>query len=196
MNGRLLTAVVAVVFTLTGCGGQQAQDAETSAGTQPDAGTSPAGGSVGIPAGWYDVLDTQVAAAGPDVSDVPVISMGGTCELVDQLSIAGEAVNSHGSGVSTLGESGDRYVCEFTGPSTDLVLVHFEDPSELAAAREAVHAHEVPENEQTEQTFTVGGREVLVVRTSYPTNDTHIDYAATYVDEEHAGLVLLDVETT
>ena len=38
---------------------------------------------------------------------------------------------------------------------------------------------ENPDNEQTDHTYTVGERRILVRRTVYPTNDTHIDYTAT-----------------
>ena len=36
----------------------------------------------------------------------------------------------------------------------------------------------------------------MVVRKSFPTNDSHIDYGVTYLDTAGMGLVRLDVETT
>ncbi|PUA81925.1 hypothetical protein C7S10_07725 [Nocardioides currus] len=153
--------------------------------------------STGVDPEWYDALDAAVEDAG-EVGDIPTLRSD-DCPL-DTPAVAGEELDGDTDvGVSTLGDSGHRLVCRWSPPATDLVLTRFDDPAELELARDEVGEpgeQDNGDNVETTETITVGDRDLVVRRTVYPTNDSHIDYAAWYFDDESAGLVLLDVETT
>jgi hypothetical protein len=164
---------------------------------QPPA--SSAGGSAGVPAAWYEALDERFADAEKDgpVGEVPTIVMDAECDLTDSVGIAGEPTERQsGSGVRTLGASGHSLVCTFSGPSVDLSINRFSDASELPAVDAGRRATTESGNEQIEQEIVLGSRTFVVVRKSFPTNDSHIDYGVTYLDTAGMGLVRLDVETT
>ena len=78
----------------------------------------------------------------------------------------------------------------------DLVVARFTDAAEFATVDAARRAQQEPGNEQTDSEIVVGDRTFVVIRTVFPTNDSHIDYAVTYLDEAEQGLVRLDIETT
>ncbi|MGI8577619.1 MAG: hypothetical protein ACR2KG_06800 [Nocardioidaceae bacterium] len=93
--------------------------------------------------------------------------------------------------MSTLGATGKRYLCEFDDPSITLVVATFTDRSELTGVDAARGAHSEAGNKQSAATYTIGKRKIMVVKTSYPTNRTHVDYGASYVDPAHRGMVRL-----
>lgn len=177
-RARVVALAVALVVVASGCSGEDEPE-RTS----------------GVDLAWYDALDEAVADA-DDVGAVPVLSRG-SCPI-DTPVIAGEELDgSTDVGVSTLGDSGHRLICGWSPPATDLVVTRFEDPAELDLARDEVARlgeQDNGANVQTTTAVTVGEREIFVRRTVFPTNDTHIDYAAWYFDDEAAGMVLLDVE--
>ncbi len=70
------------------------------------------------------------------------------------------------------------------------------DEASYSELQESAHASEQVGNVQTEQTLTAGAREILVKKTVYPTNDSHIDYAAYYFDDANLCTALLEVEST
>lgn len=107
---------------------------------------------------------------------------------------AGEAVETFGTGASTLGAAGTRYFCSFTDPSVDLIVVQMDDDASYAELQQSAKAYSEAGNEQTDTMVTIGEREILVKKTVYPTNDTHIDYTATYFDADNLGTVILEVE--
>ncbi|WP_322921302.1 hypothetical protein [Nocardioides renjunii] len=172
---------VTLAFTLAACSDEPAPVRET--GVDPE---------------WYAELDRAVEDA-DQVGDVPVLSSG-SCPI-DTPEVAGHDLDedSPDVGVSTLGDSGHRLICSWSPPATDLVVARFDDPAELELAREDVsRVGEVDngQNVQVTEAITVGRREFFVRRTTFPTNDSHIDYAVWFLDEDEQGLVLLDVETT
>ena len=174
----LAAVLVTLGFTMSGCTGED--EPERTSGVDP---------------AWYDAVDEAVADA-DGVGEVPVLSRG-SCPL-DTPVIAGEELDGSADvGVSTLGDSGHRLICGWSPPATDLVVTRFEDPAELDLAREEVARlgeQDNGANVQTTTAVTVGEREIFVRRTVFPTNDTHIDYAAWYLDDDGGGMVLLDVE--
>ena len=149
-----------------------------------------------VPDNWYQVTKDELAGAPDPTSEIPTIDLDAPCELVDTIDIAGEPAEPFGAGASALDGTGSRYVCQFSEPSSDLVVVQAGDDSSFAALRENAKAFAETGNEQTDTTITVGERDILVKKTVYPTNDSHVDYAATYSDDDNLGLVLLDVETS
>ena len=175
-RGRTAALAVALLVMASGCTGED----ERPVGVDPE---------------WYDAVDEAVADA-DQVGEMPVLSRG-SCP-VDTPVVAGEELDgSTDVGVSTLGDSGHRLICRWSPPATDLVVTRFEDAAELELARAEVgEVGEVDNgaNVETTTAITVGEREIFVRRTVYPTNDTHVDYAAWYLDDENAGMVLLDVE--
>ena len=180
-RGRSAVLAGALLVVLCGCSG--------------DGGDEQPSRSTGVDPGWYDALEEAVADAG-QVSGMPVLSRG-PCPI-DTPVVAGEELDDTPDvGVSTLGDSGHRLICSWSPPATDLVVSRFEDPAELELAREEVGTvgeEDNGANRQRTSAITVGEREIYVRRTVYPTNDTHIDYAAWYLDDENLGMVLLDVE--
>ena len=181
------TTGLAITFlcaaALAGCGGSKDE--------------KPAGD--GVPKSWYAALDKNYAAAEKDhtVGSVPELSMDDGCDIAKGVEIKGKNTEGEfGSGVSTLGSSGKRYVCSFEHPSVDLVLATFTDKTEYDGLDKARRAQTEAGNEQSEDTFTIGKREIVVVKRSYPTNATHIDYGASYLDPKHRAIVRLDIETT
>ncbi len=179
-----LAVLLLCVGSLAGCGGGGKDQ-------------KPAG--EGVPRSWYAALDRNYAAAEKDgpVGSVPELKMDDGCDITKAVEIKGKDTGSEfGSGVSSLGSSGRRYVCSFNDPSASLVLATFKDKAEYAGVDEARRAQTVAGNEESEDTFTIGKREIVVVKRSYPTNATHIDYGASYLDPTHRAIVRLDVETS
>lgn len=178
VNRGTATLVACAALVLAGCSGED----------EPEL-------SEGVDAGWYDAVDEAVEDA-DDVGEIPVLARG-ECPI-DTPEIAGEELDDQPDvGVSTLGDSGHRLICSWSPPATNLVVSRFDDPAELELARAEVG--EVGEqdngaNVQVTEAITVGERDFFVRRTVYPTNDTHIDYDVWYLDDDEAGMVLLEVE--
>lgn len=177
-RGKAAVMAIALVVVTSGCSGED--EPERRSGVDP---------------GWFEAVDEAVADA-DGIGEVPVLSRG-SCPF-DTPVIAGEELDgSTDVGVSTLGDSGHRLICGWSPPATDLVVTRFEDPAELDLARDEVARlgeQDNGANVQTTTAVTVGEREIFVRRTVFPTNDTHIGYAAWYFDDASAGMVLLDVE--
>ncbi len=181
--GSAVVTALAGAVSITGCGAAEP--------------VRPAGD--GMPKGWYAAVEQSYAAAEKvaPVTSVPRLSMTAGCDITTSVEIAGRSTDQQfGSGVSTLGRSGKRYICEFDDPSITLVVATFVARSDLAEAAAAGGAYSEAGNEQTAATFTIGRRKIEVVKTSYPTNRTHVDYRASYLDVAHQGLVRLNVEAT
>ena len=194
-HGRTVAALALTVAVLTGwltgC-------TTSAAGTSTSSDSATATGS-GVPREWYAALGENVAAAeqADEFGGIPVIYPEERCDITDSVSIAGEDTEREaGSGVSTVGTSGSRYVCQFSGPSVDLVVARFTDAAEFATVDAARRAQQEAGNEQSDFEIIVGDRTFVVIRTVFPTNDSHIDYAVTYLDEAEQGLVRLDIEAT
>ena len=103
-------------------------------------------------------LDAAVEEAGA-VGEIPTLSAG-DCPI-DTPEIAGEEPEDDAPdvGVSTLGESGHRLICSWSGPSADLVVGRFEDPAELDRARDDVGEdgeQDNGDNVEVTETITVG----------------------------------------
>ena len=186
---RLTAGVLApALVMLAGCTGEDPDkdSGRVSGGPALATGVDPA---------WYAAVEQEVADA-DQVGAIPVLSRG-ECPLPTPR-IAGEELDDDPDvGVSTLGDSGERLVCRWSPPSTDVVVTRFDDPAELELARaEVSEVGEVDngDNVRVTEAITLGERELFVRRTTYPTNDTHISYSAWYLDDEKSGLVLLDVD--
>ena len=183
----LLGALIAVGALTAGC---------TS--TEPGEAQPPSVAGSGVPSSWYDTLDERYAETEQSggVRSVPVFENNSGCELDVTVEIAGGPADADMNAVHTTGDSGRSYVCRFTEPSGELSVTLFADAAEFATVDEARRAQEQAGNEQTDEEIVIGSRTFAVVRKSFPTNDSHIDYGVTYLDTDKQGLVRLDVETT
>ena len=178
----VLALLTTVLLTTGGCGGGDDDSPARTTGVDP---------------AWYDELEAAVDDAG-EIGEIPTLESG-DCPL-DTPSIAGEELEDDPDvGVSTLGDSGHRLICRWSPPATDLVVTRFDDDAELELAQSEVSQEgEVDngDNVQSTEVITVGQRELVVRRTEFPTNDSHIDYAVWYFDPDGSGMVLLDVEAS
>ncbi len=184
LGDALRLAVAAGLLVLAGCSGDD--EPERTTGVDPE---------------WYDALDRAVADAEEDrgeLGEMPVLTRA-ECPL-DTPEIAGEEIDDDPDmGVSSLGESGHRLICQWSPPATDLIVTRFEDPAELELARQAVSVLGTDDNGanvQETEAITVGERDFFVRRTTFPTNDSHVDYAVWYLDDADDAMVLLEVEAS
>ena len=148
-----------------------------------------------IPAAWYATVAEQFEKAG-DPSSTPTIDLDADCAFDATVRIAGKGPRGFGAGASSVGETGRRYQCNFTDPSSYLIVGTFTEDADFVDVADSLMAVMQAGNEQTEETFTVAGRSIRVVKTVYPTNSTHIDYAASVVDPANKAYALFTVETT
>jgi hypothetical protein len=178
---RLATAAVGFsVLVISSCSSSSSKPAKTGEA---------------IPTAWYDTIDQQFAKAG-DPSRVPTIDLDAECALDATARVAGNEPKAFGAGASSVGDTGKRYQCDFTDPSASLIVGKLTTDADFSDVTDSLKADSQPGNQQTEQTFTLAGRSVRVVRTVYPTNASHIDYAASVVDPANKGYALLNIETT
>jgi hypothetical protein len=191
-NARLSALVCgAGMFALAGltaCG------SAPSPGPSPDAATTRA--PAGLPAVLVQRVDSAYEKAGRPSSDVPELDSDASCPLEVSMRIAGAEVEQFGAGVSTIGDTGHRVVCEGTDPSITLSVGHLTSGPELTELQDNAGPQQEAGNEQTGSTETVGNRRFTVVRTTYPTNDSHIDYTVTLTDPAELAYAVLQVETT
>ena len=192
---RLFALAAAGVLALTGvaaCGDGQASLPPGA----PHPQSSASSGATGLPAGLIQLVDETYQKAGSPSSDVPELDPDEKCPLGVDVRIAGTEAEDFGAGVSTIGDTGHRAVCDYTDPSATLSVGHFTDRSELTQVESSAGPQQEAGNEQTGSTETVGNRRFTVVRTTYPTNDSHIDYTVTFSDAAQLGYAVLQVETT
>ncbi|MBK1783511.1 hypothetical protein [Prauserella cavernicola] len=96
---------------------------------------------------WVQFLDEQLTDA-EEVNEVPVIESASGCELFDPPEVGTTTPKPRGSGVSTFGEDGERYICQFGEPSITFVLGRteseqgFEDTT-LSADTPGMSEHEI-----------------------------------------------------
>lgn len=181
LPGRTALVAGALALVLSGCSGDD-EPARTT-GVDPE---------------WYSALEEAVADAG-EIGEVPTLKKD-DCPLGDPPVVAGEEVEEGAYvGVSTLGDSGHRLICQWSPPATDLIVSRFDEAGELELARDEVSTvgeQDNGANVQVTEAITVGERDFFVRRTVFPTNDSHIDYAVWHFDDDNAAMVLLEVETT
>jgi hypothetical protein len=164
-------------------------------GCSSGASSKPAKPGEVIPAAWYATVDAQFKKAdGP--SRIPTIDLDAKCALDATVRVSGKGPDGFGSGASSVGDTGKRYQCEFSHPSSGLVVAKFTAEADYNEVADSLKARSQLGNKQTEETFTLAGRTIRVVRTVYPTNDTHIDYEASVVDPANKGYALLSVEAS
>lgn len=173
--------------TLTGCGPLVGDDA---------APTASAGPQQPVPTALVARADKAYSDAGSPRSSVPELDLDADCPLDVRTRIAGQEGKSFGSGVSGIGDTGHRAVCKTSKPSTTLSVGHFTEQAELTELQDNAGPQQESGNDQTGSTETVDGRTFQVVRTSYPTNDSHIDYTVTITDPAQLAYAALQVETT
>ena len=180
-SGAAITVALSAVV-LTGCGSSGSSSTPDSTGAV-------------IPTAWYSTVDEQFEKAG-DPGSVPTIDLDADCALDASVQVDGKKPETFGAGASSVGDTGRRYQCDFRKPSSHLVVVKFTDEADYTEAADDLKADSQPGNEQTEESFTVNGRTIKVVRIVYPTNDSHIDYEASVVDPAGKAYAVLDIETT
>lgn len=176
---------------LTGCGPLDS-NSDSNAG-KPTAAANP---QAPVPSALVTRADKAWSDADSPHSRVPELDLDAKCPLDLDTLVAGQKNKSFGSGVSGIGDSGHRAVCEGTKPSTTLSVGRFTDQAEFAELQADAVPQQEAGNEQTGSTENVDGRTFSVVRTTYPTNDTHIDYTVTVTDPAQLAYVVLQIETT
>lgn len=194
----VLLAGGAAALVLTGvsaCGGSGGSTAPVPGAPRASGAGTPSGTS-GLPAALVERTDKAYRDAGSPTDEVPTLDPEDECPLHVDTQVAGKKNESDGAGVSTIGSSGHRVVCEGTEPSTTFSVGHFTSAGELSELESSSGAQTEAGNQQTGSTETVGNRTFTVVRTSYPTNDSHIDYTVTITDRGQLAYAVLQVETT
>ena len=173
-------------LVLTGCSGDE--DGEERASEEP------AAVATGVPERWYDAVAEAVQDE-PDVGTTALLDARAECPLVDEVTIAGTAVEQSAAGAVRLGNRIPTAVCQFYPPvPVDLLVSQAEVEADYTELKNASSAQEQVGNVQTEQEVEVGDLTVLVVRVEYPTNPAAgVDYRAHLFDDEALGRVTLEV---
>lgn len=186
----------AAALALTGLAGCSSSDQARSPLDAPRPQTNVSTGAAGLRAVLVERADAAYQKAGSPNGDTPELHPDEKCPLGVDVRVAGRQPEEFGAGVSALGESGHRAVCEYTDPSVTFSVGHFDNASELADVVRSAGPQQEVGNAQTGSIETVGNRRFTVVRTTYPTNDTHIDYSVTITDPTQLAYAVLQVETT
>lgn len=187
------SAAVLAVTALSACGSGPFPTSPNS--TTPNS-TSAAEPPTGLPSALVERVEAAYRAAGSPTGQVPELDSDAPCPLEVDTVVAGNRSRPFGAGVSNIGLSGRRAICDGTEPSTTLSVGHLDDPAEFAELEAEAGPEQESGNDQTGSTETVGNRRYTVVRTTYPTNDSHIDYTVTFTDPTQRAYAVLQVETT
>jgi hypothetical protein len=181
--------VLAAALALTGCSGGSSDDGDAEDGAVTEERTAG-----GVPERWYDAVAEAVRDE-PDVGTTALLDVRADCPLVDEVTIAGTAVEQSAAGVVRLGNRIPTAVCQFYPPvPVDLLVSQAEDEADYTELVESSGALRQVGNEQTDQEVEIGDLTVLVVRVEYPTNPAAgVAFRAHVFDDEALGRVTLEV---
>lgn len=202
----LIWGSAAVLAVIVGCGsdatptGQgsssQGSSSQGSSGRGPSAGASAGSGATGLPPVLVGRVEAGYRSSGSPRGRVPKLDSDAPCPLEIETRVAGAPSRPFGAGASEIGTSGRRVVCKGSRPSTTFSVGRLDDPIEFGKLVDGLGPEQEAGNVQAGSTETVGNRSFDVVRTSYPTNDSHIDYTVTLTDPAQQAYATLQVETT
>src|ERR1700712_3665815 len=82
--------------------------------------TSAPSGATGLPTALVQRVDASYQQAGSPSGDVPELDPDEKCPLHVDVRIVGQQTEDFGAGVSRLGDTGHRVVCDYTDPSVTL----------------------------------------------------------------------------
>ncbi|TCP57255.1 hypothetical protein EV191_1011208 [Tamaricihabitans halophyticus] len=167
-----MVMVSGAVIALAGCGTDTASSSSSS-------------GPPSIPDEWVQIMDDQLNAA-DRVGSVPVIDRDAGCELFDPPEVGDGTPEPRGSGVSTFGSDGERYICQFGSPPITFVIGRTESAESLADTTLSVDDEDVTEHE-------VAGTRFVVLDHTYPNG--RVEQTAQLVDEQRNVFVSAEIET-
>lgn len=190
LRSALLTAVL--VIGVPSCG-TAIGDSDTGAGdrstTDPGSTPRPPRGAGIVQAGWWKILDDQFEGVEDMESTVPTIDMDGRCELGGDIEVDGQRLRLFGTGASAFGESGRRYICQFSDPvSVDVIVARFTEPGEYDDLKASLAADGFSEVQVDDTAFQV-------LKNEAP-NGAHTDFEVVHLVDDRDGFVRLDLELT
>jgi len=185
-----ILAAAFLVVILAGCGVSTDGDSGARSTEAPSRSDGPGdAGPASVPAGWWKVLDEEFEAVEDKESSVPTIDLDGRCELGDAIEVDGQESGQFGTGASAFGESGRRYVCEFSDPvSVDVIVGRFTEPEEYDDFKASLAADGYAEVDVDGTAFQVKKVEAQ--------NGAHTDFTVVHLVDDRDGFVTLDLELT
>ncbi|WP_132875755.1 hypothetical protein [Tamaricihabitans halophyticus] len=148
-------------------------------------GSEPTTGPPHIPDEWVQILDEQLAEA-DQVGEIPMIDGYAGCELFDPPEVGSGTPKPSGAGVSTFGEDGERYICEFSEPPITFVI------GRTASAEGFTETTLSSDNPQVEM-HEVAGVSIPVHVETYPNGRQ--EQMAQIIDKQRKVFVSADMET-
>lgn len=189
-SARATLLLLAGGLALSGCSGGDDGGNGDGGGDRGDEQST----ASGVPERWYDAVAEAVADE-PDVGTTALLDVRTECPLVDEVTIAGAAVEQSAAGAVRLGNRIPTAICQFYPPvPVDLLVSQAEDEADYTELVETSGAVRQVGNVQTEEEVEVDGLTVLVVRVEYPTNPAAgVAFRAHFFDDDALGRVTLEV---
>ncbi|ASR35635.1 hypothetical protein BAY61_12220 [Prauserella marina] len=148
-------------------------------------GDEPPQGKPVVPQAWLTSMDEALAEEG-DVGDIPVLRAESGCALVDPPEVGESQSRLSGAGVSTFGETGERYICDFGSPPMTLVIGRTETAEDFEATTLSAESPSVT-------THQIEGADVDVEDYTYPNG--RAEQTAQILDADRNAFVSLQIET-